>query len=169
MRELRRHGLTVDSILATPDTTLNALIAKVGFHKNKTRYIKETTRILRDRYNGRVPDTLDELLALPGIGPKMALLALQIIHAKVEGISVDTHVHRLSNALGWARTKRPEQTRRVLEGWVPRRCWPDLNVLLVGLGQETQTERQKLVAKCLACSRRQVRTNEKSSNKKFAK
>ena len=147
MQKLRAHGLTVSNILATPDETLNELIRAVGFHNNKVKYIKEASAILRDEHGGRVPDTMEGLLALPGVGPKMALICLNVNHGKVEGISVDTHVHRICNQLGWCGeggTKQPEQTRRAIESWMPRDVWPHVNLLLVGLGQEVQTERPKL-------------------------
>uniref|UniRef100_A0A7S2S0Y1 DNA-(apurinic or apyrimidinic site) lyase n=1 Tax=Rhizochromulina marina TaxID=1034831 RepID=A0A7S2S0Y1_9STRA len=155
MKVLREHGLTIECILATPDEQLNEMISPVGFHNRKTKYIKDTAVLLRDRHGGQVPDSLSDLLALPGVGPKMALLALQVVHGRVEGISVDTHVHRISNALGWSQTARPEQTRKALESWIPRQYWPDLNLLIVGLGQESQTEKPKLRKKCLECSRPQ--------------
>ena len=155
MQKLRAHGLTVANILATPDETLNELIRAVGFHNNKVKYIKEASAILRDEHGGRVPDTMEGLLALPGVGPKMALICLNVNHGKVEGISVDTHVHRICNQLGWCGeggTKQPEQTRRAIESWMPRDVWPHVNLLLVGLGQEVQTERPKLLGKALGCS-----------------
>ena len=102
---------------------------------------------------------MDALLKLPGVGPKMALICLHVAFGKVEGISVDTHVHRICNQLGWAGpngTKTPEQTRKVLEGWMPFEVWPDVNLVLVGLGQEVQTEKPKLLRKALGCSEPQT-------------
>lgn len=153
MEKLRAHGLSIDNILATSDEDLDALIHAVGFHNNKVRYIKKTSALLKDRHGGAVPDTMDELLALPGVGPKMALILLRVAFGKTEGISVDTHVHRICNQLGWVGpegTSAPEKTRAALESWMPRNVWPDVNLVLVGLGQEVQTERQKLLGKCLA-------------------
>ena len=155
MEKLRAHGLSVANILATPDDELHALIKAVGFHNNKLRYIKQATQILHDEHEGRVPETMDALLALPGVGPKMALITLHVAFGKVEGISVDTHVHRICNQLGWAGeggTKQPEATRKAIEAWMPRDVWPDVNVLLVGLGQEVQMEKGKLLGKAVACS-----------------
>jgi endonuclease-3 len=75
----------------------------------------------------------------------------------VEGISVDTHVHRISNQLGWVGvsgpTKTPEHTRKAIESWMPREVWSEVNLLLVGLGQEIQTEKAKLLRKAVLCSR----------------
>jgi endonuclease-3 len=155
MRKLRAHGCTVERMLATPDETLRELIYGVGFHNNKVKYIKETSAILRDRHGGKVPATMKELLELPGVGPKMSLILLHVAFGRVEGISVDTHVHRICNQLGWAGangTATPEQTRKAIEAWMPRSVWPDVNILLVGLGQEVQTEKAKLLGKCARCS-----------------
>lgn len=155
MRKLRAHGLSVENILATPDEILNELIREVGFHNNKTRYIKETTRIIAADHGGRVPDTMEALLALPGVGPKMALILLHVAFGQCVGISVDTHVHRIANQLQWTGaepTRAPEKTREALEAWMPRDVWPEVNVLLVGFGQEIQADRQKLLGKCLAAS-----------------
>lgn len=156
MRALRDHGLTVDNILEkTSDAELNDLIKKVGFHNNKTKFIREATRILRDDHGSRVPNTMSGLCALPGVGPKMALIVLKVAHGITAGVAVDTHVHRIVNQLGWVGptpTKTPEQTRAALESWLPKDLWDSFNLVLVGLGQEVQTEKPKLLAKCLDSS-----------------
>jgi len=156
MAKLRAHGLTMANILATPDDELDELIRAVGFHNNKVKFIKATTRLLVDEHDSTVPDTLEALTALPGVGPKMALICLNVCFDKIVGISVDTHVHRISNQLGWtgggAPTKNPEATRAALESWMPFEVWGEVNLLLVGLGQEVQTEKPKLLRKALACS-----------------
>ncbi|KAK3267454.1 hypothetical protein CYMTET_23994 [Cymbomonas tetramitiformis] len=160
MVRLREWGLTVDHILdRTSDEQLFELIKAVGFNNTKVKNIRRATQILRDEYGSNVPDSLEQLMALPGVGPKMALIVLRVSFGRTEGISVDTHVHRIANQLGWTggqpgetKTKQPEQTRAALEQWIPTDLWPDVNILLVGLGQEVQTEREKLLAKCRACS-----------------
>ena len=158
MKKLRAHqpgGLTVASVSAMTDDTLHEYIRQVGFHNNKVRFIKETTRLLLERHEGEVPRTMDALLELPGVGPKMAIILMRVAFDETVGISVDTHVHRICNQLGWAGaqgSKTPEKTRKVIEGWMPSHIWPDVNLLLVGLGQEVQTERAKLISKCLQCS-----------------
>lgn len=152
MTELQQHGLSIPSILATPDDRLNELIYPVSFRNRKVKYIKDASAILQERHGGKVPDTMDEIMALPGVGSKMALLLLRIVFGKVEGISVDTHVHRISQQLGWTGpggTSTPEKTRQALESWMPREIWADVNLLLVGLGQEVQTDKRKLLLKCL--------------------
>jgi len=80
---------------------LNEWIKKVGFHNKKAVYIKEATKIISEEYGGIVPNDYKKLLALPGVGPKMAHLVLQCVYGQIEGVSVDTHVHRISNRLRW--------------------------------------------------------------------
>eukprot|EP01119_Soliformovum_irregulare_P021159 TRINITY_DN6995_c0_g1_i1.p1 TRINITY_DN6995_c0_g1~~TRINITY_DN6995_c0_g1_i1.p1 ORF type:complete len:275 (+),score=61.04 TRINITY_DN6995_c0_g1_i1:172-996(+) len=135
MSNLRKHGLTVDNILKTDDGTLDALINKVGFHRRKTQYIKKTTQILKDDYAGDIPETIEGIMQLPGIGPKMATLIMTSAWNKTVGIGVDVHVHRISNRLGWVDTDTPEQTRLALEDWLEYDRWSTINKLLVGFGQ----------------------------------
>ncbi|KAK2068402.1 hypothetical protein P8C59_003041 [Phyllachora maydis] len=132
-------GLCLENVLAVDDAVLNELIGKVGFHNVKTKHIKQTAALLRDRHGGDIPDTVAGLTGLPGVGPKMAYLcvAAEAGWGRVEGIGVDVHVHRITNLWGWQRpaTRTPEQTRRALEAWLPRDRWGEINALLVGLGQ----------------------------------
>ncbi|XP_045397123.1 endonuclease III-like protein 1 isoform X3 [Lemur catta] len=139
MQRLRARGLTVDSILQTDDSTLGKLIYPVGFWRNKVKYIKQTSAILQQRYGGDIPASVAELVALPGVGPKMAHLAMAVAWGTVSGIAVDTHVHRIANRLRWTKkaTKSPEETRAALEEWLPRELWSEINGLLVGFGQQT--------------------------------
>uniref|UniRef100_A0A2K5NC89 Endonuclease III-like protein 1 n=1 Tax=Cercocebus atys TaxID=9531 RepID=A0A2K5NC89_CERAT len=139
MQRLRAQGLTVDSILQTDDATLGKLIYPVGFWRSKVKYIKQTSTILQQRYGGDIPASVAELVALPGVGPKMAHLAMAVAWGTVSGIAVDTHVHRIANRLRWTKkaTKSPEETRAALEEWLPRELWHEINGLLVGFGQQT--------------------------------
>ena len=162
MGALKARGLSVKRILdETSEDELHELIKPVGFHNVKTKNIRRATQILRDEYDEDVPNTMEALLALPGVGPKMALLVLKCAFGVTAGVSVDTHVHRICNQLGWTggapttdkadfATKDPEKTRRAVESWMPRAIWGDVNWLLVGLGQEVQTEKPKLLRKALA-------------------
>ena len=124
-------------VMKTSEKDLNEYISAVGFHNKKAKYIKDTTKVIVEKYKGIVPQKLDELLDFPGVGPKMAHLLLQISFDQVEGISVDTHVHRISNRLKWVKneTLLPEKTAVALEDWLPRTHWGDINDLLVGFGQ----------------------------------
>ena len=102
MGALKARGLSVKRILdETSEDEFHELIKPVGFHNVKTKNIRKATQILRDEYDEEVPSTMEELLALPGVGPKMALLVLKCAFDITAGISVDTHVHRISNQLGW--------------------------------------------------------------------
>lgn len=127
--------LTLENILAVSPTKLNQLIGQVGFHNNKTKYIKAAALMLRDEYGSDIPDTVEGLMRLPGVGPKMAYLCMSAAWGRHEGIGVDVHVHRITNMWGWNNTKTPEQTRMALQSWLPKDKWHDINKLLVGLGQ----------------------------------
>ncbi|MCJ1462165.1 DNA N-glycosylase and apurinic/apyrimidinic (AP) lyase [Pseudocyphellaria aurata] len=133
--ELPVPGLTLENILDVDPVRLNEMIYVVGFHNNKTRYIKATAVILRDSFAGDIPDTIEGLISLPGVGPKMAYLCLSAAWGRTEGIGVDVHVHRITNLWGWHKTKQPEETRAALEAWLPREKWHEINHLLVGFGQ----------------------------------
>lgn len=128
-------GLTLENMLAVAPDVLNGLIWAVGFHNNKTKYLKQTAEILRDTWGGDIPDTIEGLVSLPGVGPKMAHLCLSSAWGRTEGIGVDVHVHRITNLWGWHKTKTPEETRLALQAWLPRDRWREINWLLVGLGQ----------------------------------
>ncbi|MCJ1376278.1 DNA N-glycosylase and apurinic/apyrimidinic (AP) lyase [Loxospora ochrophaea] len=133
--ELPPPGLTLENILDVSPERLNELIYAVGFHNNKTRYIKAAAIILREKYNGDIPDTVEGLMSLPGVGPKMAYLCMSAAWGRTEGIGVDVHVHRITNLWGWHKTKNPEETRAALEAWLPKDRWHEINKLLVGFGQ----------------------------------
>ncbi|CEI67129.1 Endonuclease III [Fusarium venenatum] len=128
-------GLNLNNVLAIDPKILNEFIWAVGFHNNKTKYIKQTAEILRDQWNGDIPDTIEGLVSLPGVGPKMGYLCLSVAWGKHEGIGVDVHVHRITNLWGWHKTKNPEETRTTLQSWLPQDRWHEINHLLVGLGQ----------------------------------
>ena len=129
-------GLNLENILAVNPKLLNELIWVVGFHNNKTKYIKAAAEIIRDTWDGDIPDTAEGLMSLPGVGPKMAYLCLSSAWGKTEGIGVDVHVHRITNLWGWHKTKGPEETRIALQAWLPRELWHEINWLLVGFGQK---------------------------------
>lgn len=152
MAALRGHGNTVASVASTPVRKLDRLVAKVGFHATKAKNIKAAAKICQERHRGRVPSTVEELMALPGVGPKMAHLTMLAAFGAQEGLCVDVHVHRISNALGWITTRTPEETRKALEAWLPQEHWPHLNELLVGLGQQQQQQHRVLIERCLASS-----------------
>lgn len=109
-------------------------IYPVGFYKRKAETILKVSEILIMQYRGKVPDTLEELLALPGVGRKTANLVLTLGHGK-PGICVDTHVHRITNRLGYVVTKTPEQTEMELRKILHKKWWTEVNDILVAFGQ----------------------------------
>eukprot|EP00440_Ansanella_granifera_P038707 gb/GFBE01041996.1/.p1 GENE.gb/GFBE01041996.1/~~gb/GFBE01041996.1/.p1 ORF type:complete len:294 (+),score=57.37 gb/GFBE01041996.1/:1-882(+) len=150
MAKLHKHGNTVQRIAATKEAQLAKLISAVGFYNMKAKTLRGAALICRDKHRGRIPQTLEGLMELPGIGPKMAHLIMHAAFDRQQGICVDTHVHRIANLLGWIRTATPEETRESLESLLPRREWKDINVLMVGLGQMQQQAAPQLIERCVA-------------------
>jgi endonuclease-3 len=111
------------------------LIFPVSFYRNKAAHLKATCRILVERFDGRVPGTMAELLSLPGVGRKTANLVLILSFRSRKNICVDTHVHRISNRLGWVKTRTPEETEQALYENVSARWWAYINLYLVTWGQ----------------------------------
>jgi endonuclease-3 len=109
-------------------------IFPVGFYRVKAQTIREICRTLIDKYSGKVPDDIDELLKLKGVGRKTANLVVTLGYRK-PGICVDTHVHRISNRWGYVGTKNPEKTEFALRAKLPKRYWIEYNDLLVSFGQ----------------------------------
>jgi endonuclease-3 len=114
---------------------IERLIYPVSFYRNKAVHVKQTCGQILSRYGGTVPSTMEELLTLPGVGRKTANLVLILAHRSAENICVDTHVHRISNRLGWVATRTPEETEQALYSAVHRRWWPVINLYLVTWGQ----------------------------------
>jgi len=125
---------TPDAMLALALRTLERLIYPVGFYRTKARVIRGICRDLIEKFGGAVPDTIDDLLELKGVGRKTANLVVTEAFGK-PGICVDTHVHRISNRWGLVETKTPEKTETALREVLPRRHWIGYNALLVAFGQ----------------------------------
>ena len=117
----------------TPSEIVEA-IYPVGFYRTKARQIRALSALLLSRHGGKVPDTIDALLELPGVGRKTANLTVTLGFGK-PGICVDTHVHRIANRLGWVTTKAPEDTEAALRRTLPKRWWIPINETLVRHGQ----------------------------------
>ncbi|KIJ95139.1 hypothetical protein K443DRAFT_683245 [Laccaria amethystina LaAM-08-1] len=137
LREALGGSLTVDAMIEAEPSIISEAIAKVGFWRRKTDYLQRAAQRLRDEFDSDVPKTVDELCSLPGVGPKMAFLALQVAWDLNHGIGVDVHVHRITNRLGWHKkpTKNPEETRLNLQSWLPKELHREINHMLVGFGQ----------------------------------
>lgn len=125
---------TPEGLLKRSEEEIRQAIYPVGFYRNKARQIHGICRDLILRFSSKVPDNLDDLLSLNGVGRKTANLVLSLGYEK-DAICVDTHVHRISNRLGLVSTKNPEQTEQALHGVLPRRYWSRYNTLLVSFGQ----------------------------------
>ena len=126
------------------------LIHPVGFKNTKAKNIIKVGKICDEQYGGDIPDTIETLVALPGIGPKMGYLALQCAFGKNDGIGVDVHMHRILQRLKWTKKpKNPEETRMQLESWLPEELWSEINWLLVGFGQTICSAKNPKCTDCL--------------------
>ena len=131
---LFRLARTPEQILALSTRRIERAIYPAGFYRTKARTLHLVCRALLERYGGRVPETLEELLTIKGVGRKTANLVVTLAFRK-DGICVDTHVHRISNRWGYVTTTTPEQTEMALRRLLPRRHWRIYNDLLVPFGQ----------------------------------
>jgi endonuclease-3 len=122
------------ALRALPARRIARAIYPVGFYRTKARTLRRLAGVLLERHGGRVPGTLEALLALPGVGRKTANLVLTQGFGK-PGICVDTHVHRITNRWGYVRTRRPDDTEAALRRVLPHRYWCRINEWLVALGQ----------------------------------
>ena len=132
---LFRRARTPASMAKLSVREIERLIYPVSFYRNKARHVKACCELLVSRFGGRVPATMEELLLLPGVGRKTANLVLILAFRSVENICVDTHVHRISNRLGWVATATPDQTEQALYRATDRHWWPYINLYLVTWGQ----------------------------------
>lgn len=138
---------TPEAMEALTPARVAKLIFPVGFYRVKSRQIIELSRRLLAEHGGRVPDTIDGLLAFKGVGRKTANLVVTLGYGK-PGICVDTHVHRITNRLGYVKTKMPSDTETALRARLPRRYWIPINDLLVTYGQNVC---HPVSPRCSAC------------------
>jgi endonuclease-3 len=132
---LLRNNNTPDKIVKLSEDQIQKLIYPVGFYKTKSRRIKEISKTLIEKYNSQVPDTIEELLKLKGVGRKTANIVMVYGHKKQGFLPIDTHCHRIPNRLGWVKTKTPEETEEELKKVLPKKFWDDFNHLFVKFGQ----------------------------------
>lgn len=125
---------TPASMLKLPLKTIEQAIYPAGFYRTKAKSIHDICRRLLDSYGGKVPDSIDELVTLSGVGRKTANLVVTVGYGK-PGICVDIHVHRISNRWGYIKTKTPEESEQALRRKLPTRYWVTYNDLLVPYGQ----------------------------------
>jgi len=142
---------TPEEMLQVPQAKIARTIYPVGFYRVKAKTIHSTCRELLNRFGSKVPDHLDDLLSIKGVGRKTANLVVTLAYGK-DGICVDTHVHRISNRLGYVRTKTPDETEFALRAKLPRRYWIVYNTLMVAFGRKTCKPISPL---CSACAVKQ--------------
>jgi endonuclease-3 len=122
---------------------IEKLIYPVGFYKTKAKHLKELSRIILEKHKGEIPQKRSDLVKLPGVGRKTANLVLNRAFKK-PAIAVDTHVHKISNLLGWVKTKTPQETEEKLVKIIPKKYWKDVNRLFVSVGRTYRTK-EKLI------------------------
>jgi endonuclease-3 len=145
---LFRVARTPRTIARLTERRIVKLIYPVSFYRHKAAHVRQTCRILVDRFKGRVPSTMTELLTLPGVGRKTANLVLILSFKSLKNICVDTHVHRISNRLGWVRTRTPDETEQALYASTSPQWWPYINLYLVTWGQNVC---RPIYPRCHAC------------------
>lgn len=136
-----------EALLALREEEIQTLIYPVGFYRIKARNLKDIARQLIDRFQGTVPADQELLLSLPGVGRKTANLVLNLGYG-IPAICVDTHVHRISNRLGWVSTRTPEQTEYALMEVLPQSYWIPINEVLVAYGQRVCTPTSPFCSTC---------------------
>jgi endonuclease-3 len=147
------------NMVKLPRERLEKLIYPVGFYRNKAKVILNISRKLIKSFNSKVPDKLDKLLEFKGVGRKTANLVLGL-GFNIPAICVDTHVHRISNRLGWIRTRSPEDSEEALKKIIPRNYWIELNTILVTFGQNLCEPASPFCSRCAVygfCERRGVK------------
>lgn len=132
---LKSNGLTINSILDYNQETLAEELKGVSFPNNKAKYLLKSAAIIKNKYNGTIPDTYNDLISLPGLGPRTANMFLHICYGKTEGMIVDSNIHRIANRLGLVKTATEKQTQKELEKKIPKSQWKDLYVNLLGFSQ----------------------------------
>lgn len=140
---------TPEAMAKLPVKRIEKLIYPVSFYRTKAVHVKQTCGEIMSRYGGQVPSTMEELLTLPGVGRKTANLVLILAHRSESNICVDTHVHRISNRLGWVQTRTPDDTEHALYAVSPKKWWPLINLYLVTWGQNVCRPLYPLCTECV--------------------
>ncbi len=146
-KELFKKYPTLSSLAKAKPSDVKKIIKRTVYFNQKTKYILKTAKIVLKRYNRKVPDTMQELLELPGVGHKVAGCVLVYAFNK-PALPIDTHCHRISNRLGIVKTKTPDQTMRELEKKLPKRYWLIFNEVMVVHGQTICRPIKPLCWKC---------------------
>ena len=147
-RRLFSKYATPQALAAARVDDIERLIRPVGFYRQKARKLREVSRVLLDRHGGRVPDTYEELIELPQVGPKTANCVL-VYGYGLEALPIDTHCHRVPNRLGIVHTRTPEETEKALARIIPREYWLWVNEWFVRFGKEVC---KPIGPRCEACN-----------------
>ena len=126
---------------------IEKLIYPVGFYRNKAKYLKRLPEVIDNKFNGEIPNTVEGLVKLPGVGRKVANVVSVVAFGNYD-IGVDTHVHRIMNRFGYVKTKTPNETENVLRRKLPKKYWKDINYILVAFGQNLCTPLSPYCSKC---------------------
>lgn len=145
--EIFKHAGTMSKLKKIPQNKLEKLIYPIGFYKTKTKHLKALPLVLEKQFNGVIPQTVEELIKLPGVGRKTANLVVTVAFKK-PAICVDVHVHRISNRLGLLKTKNPLETEMKLRETLPKKYWLKINTYLVAYGQSICTPVSPYCSKC---------------------
>jgi len=147
-KRLLEKASSPEALLDMPEEEIAKLIYPAGFYRTKAHNLKEIAAILTQKYGGKVPADMEALLSLPGAGRKTANLVL-VEAFDMEGICVDTHVHRICNRAGWVATKTPEETEARLREILPKKYWKSINALLVLYGQRVCQPVSPFCSRCV--------------------
>jgi endonuclease-3 len=146
-RRLFDAAATPEEMIRLPEKRIQELIYPAGFYRVKAQNIRSISQFLLETYNGEVPRSQEALMELPGVGLKTANLTLSL-GFQLPYICVDTHVHRISNRLGWVETKTPIETERTLQTVLPKKHWIEINELFVRFGQSVCTPQSPRCSEC---------------------
>ncbi|MCX6801725.1 MAG: endonuclease III, partial [Candidatus Diapherotrites archaeon] len=127
---------------------LEKLVHSSGYYRQKAKHIKAASEMICEKFNGKIPDSMDSLLLLPGVGRKTANIVLSYGFGKTEGIAVDTHVFRISRRLGLSKANSPEKVEKDLLKIIPRKDWAAVNGSFILHGRRTCTARKTKHEKC---------------------
>lgn len=147
VKELFKHVKNLNDLEKIKTEKLEKLIFKSGFYRTKAKNLKKLPKVIKERFNGRIPENISGLLELPGVGRKTANLVISVSFNK-PGITVDTHCHRIPNRWGYVKTKNPYETEMELRRKLPKKYWRLFNRLLVPFGQNICKPVTPLCSKC---------------------
>lgn len=148
-KELFTDYPTPQAIAQAPQEELEQAVYSTGYYKSKARNIKKLCADLVERYDSAVPDSMQELVTLRGVGRKTANVVLHVLHRKTEGIVMDTHIARLTHRLGFTEKKNPRRGERVMMQVLPKQDWKEWGDLLIQHGREVCTARKPACSECV--------------------